>query len=190
LKSWRTIPLSGSSLSREGRRQRKRILLFFHKIKAAKQQPRSIIFINTKSKKMKFTRKAVARWIGPGKDGKGTLTTGSKVLNETPYSFRTRFEDVVGTNPEELIAAAHSGCFTMQLSFLLGDAGFTPGHLETEAKLTFEDGNITAVHLDLHGRVKGMDEKKFLEVANKAKEICPVSKLLKAAITLSAKLDG
>jgi len=137
---------------------------------------------------MKFTRKAVARWNGPGKDGKGTLTTGSTVLNDTPYSFKTRFEDGIGTNPEELIAAAHSGCFTMQLSFLLGEAGFTPDHLETEARLTFEDGTITAIHLELHGRVPGMEEKKFLEAAHKAKEICPVSKLLKATITLSARL--
>ncbi len=82
---------------------------------------------------MKFTRKASADWKGSGPDGKGFLTTQSKVLNQTPYSFKTRFQDEQGTNPEELIAAAHAGCFTMQLTFLLGEAGFTPTHLETEA---------------------------------------------------------
>lgn len=137
---------------------------------------------------MKFTRKAKANWKGPGKDGKGTLTTDSLVLNESRYSFNTRFEDGIGTNPEELIAAAHSGCFTMQLSFLLGEAGFTPGNLDTEATVTFEDGSITNVHLELKGQVEGIDSKKFQEISAQAKEKCPVSKLLNANITLSATL--
>jgi len=137
---------------------------------------------------MKFTRKANANWKGSGKDGKGTLTTESTILNQTQYSFKTRFENSKGTNPEELIAAAHSGCFTMQLSFLLGEAGFTPTNLDTEAKVTFEDGNITNIHLDLSGQIEGIDENKFNEVALKAKEICPISKLFNTKITLSVKL--
>ncbi len=137
---------------------------------------------------MKFTRKANANWKGSGKEGKGTLTTESTILNASQYSFKTRFENGKGTNPEELVAAAHSGCFTMQLSFLLGEAGFTPTNLDTEAKLTFEDGNITNIHLELIGDVEGMEEKQFQEVATKAKEICPISKLLKTTITLSATL--
>jgi len=137
---------------------------------------------------MKFTRKANANWKGSGKEGKGTLTTESTILNASQYSFKTRFENGKGTNPEELVAAAHSGCFTMQLSFLLGEAGFTPTNLDTEAKLTFEDGNITNIHLELVGEVDGMEEKQFQEVATKAKEICPISKLLKTTITLSATL--
>ena len=139
---------------------------------------------------MKFTRKAQANWKGSGKDGKGTLTTQSSVLNESQYSFSTRFENGIGTNPEELIGAAHSGCFTMQLSFLLGEAGFTPGNLDTEAKVTFEDGSITNIHLALSGQVNGIDEKQFQEIAQKAKEICPVSKLLNATITLSVTLTA
>jgi osmotically inducible protein OsmC len=137
---------------------------------------------------MKFTRRATANWIGSGKDGKGTLTTGSTVLNKSQYSFKTRFEDGIGTNPEELIAAAHSGCFTMQLSFLLGEEGFLPGNLDTDAKLTFEDGSITNIHLDLKGKVEGIDLNKFTEIAQKAKEVCPVSKLLNTNITLSVSL--
>jgi lipoyl-dependent peroxiredoxin len=137
---------------------------------------------------MKFTRKAVAGWKGSGKDGKGTLTTESSVLNHAQYSYKTRFENGIGTNPEELVAAAHAGCFTMQLSFLLGEAGFTAENLETEARVTFEEGSITNIHLELIGQIEGIDMKKFQEVALKAKEICPVSKLLKASITLTASL--
>lgn len=137
---------------------------------------------------MKFTRTASANWKGTGKDGKGSISTQSKTLDNTQYSFKTRFEQGVGTNPEELIAAAHSGCFTMQLSFLLTEAGFPPEDLSTEAKLTFEDGTITAIHLDLRGKVPGISDADFQKTAQKAKEICPVSKLLKAEISLSASL--
>ncbi|NKI25663.1 OsmC family protein [Arenibacter sp. 6A1] len=137
---------------------------------------------------MKFTRNANANWKGGGKDGKGTLSTESSVLNKTQYSFNTRFEDGVGTNPEELVGAALSGCYTMQLSFLLGEAGFTPTNLDTEAKVTFEDGSVTTIHLELKGKVPGIDDKKFKEVAQKAKEVCPISKLMKASITLTATL--
>lgn len=98
---------------------------------------------------MKFTRRANANWKGTGMDGKGTISTQSTTLNEAQLSFKTRFEQGVGTNPEELIAAAHSGCFTMQLSFLLSEAGFVPEDLDTVAKVTFEDGTITLIQLEL-----------------------------------------
>ncbi|MEY8021821.1 OsmC family protein [Muriicola sp. SD30] len=137
---------------------------------------------------MKFTRNAKAQWLGSGKDGKGNLTTDSKVLNNTQYSFHTRFEDGDGTNPEELVGAAHAGCFAMQLSFLIGEAGFTPDELSVEAHVHFEDGSVTAVTLDLEGKVPGIDKDKFAEVAKKAKEVCPISKLLNADIILNAKL--
>jgi lipoyl-dependent peroxiredoxin len=139
---------------------------------------------------MKFTRKANAAWTGSGKDGKGTLTTQSTVLNASQYSFKTRFEEGIGTNPEELVAAAHAGCFTMQLSFLLGAEGFTPGELNTDAKLTFEDGAITQIHLELQDEVDGITPEKFAEIATNAKEICPISKLLNTNITLSATLTA
>lgn len=137
---------------------------------------------------MKFTRKATAKWQGSGKEGKGTLTTQSTILNETQYSYNSRFEDGIGTNPEELVGAALSGCFTMQLSFLLGEEGFTPDKLETEAKVTFENGAISTIHLELNGEVDGISKEKFQEVAKKAKETCPISKLLNATITLTGNL--
>jgi osmotically inducible protein OsmC len=139
---------------------------------------------------MKFTRKASANWQGPGKTGKGTLTTESKILNTTPYSFSTRFEKEPGTNPEELVGAAHAGCFTMQLSFLVGEAGYTPEVLDTEAGVTFEDGSFTLINLKLKGHVPGMDEAAFVETAQKAKEICPISKLLDTEITLEVEFEG
>ena len=116
---------------------------------------------------MKFNRKASANWKGPGKDGKGTLTTASTVLNNTQYSFKSRFEDGIGTNPEELIGDAHAGCFTMQLSFLLGEAGYTPENLDTEAVISFEDGNITKSHLSLTGKVPGIGKEEFDQIAKK-----------------------
>lgn len=138
---------------------------------------------------MKFNRKATAQWKGSGKEGKGTLNTESGVLDKSPYSFKTRFEDSIGTNPEELIGAAHAGCFTMQLSFLLGEEGFTPTSLDTEAKVTFEDGSITLITLNLKGDVPGIDESKFTSIAQKAKEVCPISKLLNTKIELTAVLS-
>lgn len=137
---------------------------------------------------MKFTRKAYAQWHGPGKDGLGTLTTDSTVLKETQYSYKTRFENGVGTNPEELIAAAHAGCFTMQLSFLLDAAGYKEKHLETEAHVIFEDGSITQIQLKLVGTVANIDQDNFQEIASNAKRICPISKALNAMITLTAEL--
>lgn len=137
---------------------------------------------------MKFTRKAGAQWKGSGKEGSGTLNSHSGVLKDTPYSFHTRFADKPGTNPEELVGAAHAGCFAMQLSFLLGEAGFTPNSLDVDAKVTLEDGSVTRVDLDLKGDVPGIDAKKFEEVANNAKEVCPISKLLNAKIGLITSL--
>ena len=139
-------------------------------------------------------RTASAEWNGDLKQGKGSLTTQSSVLKQTPYSFSTRFENGIGTNPEELIAAAHAGCFTMALSAALGKAGFTPTKLSTQASLNLEqvDGNwtITTIHLELSGTVPGINAEKFNQVAADAKANCPVSRVLKATITLAAKLEG
>ena len=137
---------------------------------------------------MKFTRRANANWKGTGMEGKGTISTQSTTLNEAQLSFKTRFEQGVGTNPEELIAAAHSGCFTMQLSFLLSEAGFVPEDLDTVAKVTFEDGTITLIQLELTGKVPGISAEDFQQTAQKAKEICPISKLLNTEITLAVSL--
>ena len=138
---------------------------------------------------MKFTRKASALWEGSGKDGHGKLTTGSKVLENTQYSFHTRFENgEKGTNPEELIGAAHAGCFAMQLSFLLNESDFTATSLDVNTVVTFEDGAITQVTLNLEGKVPGIEAARFNEIATKAKEICPISKLLNTDIVLNASL--
>lgn len=137
-------------------------------------------------------RTARAQWNGSGREGSGHLTTQSATLDQAPYSFNTRFGDGKGTNPEELIAAAHAGCFTMALSFALGADGFTPDTLSTNATLTMEqqDGGfvITAVHLALEAVVRGIDDAKFQEIAAGAKANCPVSKVLNADITLDARL--
>lgn len=137
---------------------------------------------------MKFTRKASAHWQGTGKDGLGSLTTDSTVLNKTQYSYKTRFENGAGTNPEELIGAAHAGCFTMQLSFLLDAAGYKDKQLDTEAQVVFEDGNITQIQLKLTGKVDKISKSDFFEIAENAKRICPISKALNATITLTAEL--
>jgi lipoyl-dependent peroxiredoxin len=141
-------------------------------------------------------RRATAIWQGSGLEGKGSLSSTSGVLKETPYSTAARFaneEGTAGTNPEELIAAAHSGCFAMALSFALTGAGFVPTELKVNAAVNIEKMNshweITGIHLDLLGNVPGISEEKFLELANGAKANCPVSQALKAVvITLSAKL--
>lgn len=139
-------------------------------------------------------RKASAVWKGGLKDGKGVVSSASSVLNNTPYSFATRFENTPGTNPEELIAAAHAACFSMALSAQLGNAKLTPSSIETAATLTMEKLDsgwaIKAVHLDVVGRVPGADDAAFQKAANDAKSGCPVSKVLKANITMSAKLEG
>ena len=138
---------------------------------------------------MKFTRKANAQWKGSGKEGKGTLTSASGVLSNTPYSFHTRFEDgQKGTNPEELVGAAHAGCFAMQLSFLLNEAGFTATTLDVAATVTFEDGSITTINLNLEGKVPKIEAAQFQEMAIKGKEVCPISKLLNTKIELKTSL--
>ena len=139
-------------------------------------------------------RKGRARWQGAGRDGTGALSTDSGVLNDTPYSFRTRFESQPGTNPEELIAAAHAGCFTMALAFQLQAAGFTATELATEAAVSLDqDGagfTITQSALTLHAKIPGIDQAKFDELAHAAELNCPVSKLMKAQITLEATLEA
>ncbi len=133
-----------------------------------------------------------AVWQGGIKDGKGAISTKSGALAGYPYGFASRFEGKPGTNPEELIGAAHAGCFTMALSLILGEAGLTAEHMETTAEVTLdkvEDGfAITAVHLTLKGKVPGADQVKFAQLAAKAKAGCPVSKLLNAPITMEATL--
>jgi lipoyl-dependent peroxiredoxin len=140
-------------------------------------------------------RSATAVWQGTGLEGKGRLSTRSGALDGQPYSFVTRFEDeqgAAGTNPEELLAAAHAGCFTMALSFWLGGAGFPPEELRTEAVLTMENEGvhwtITAIRLELQARVPGISPEQFRELAEAAKATCPVSKVLNAEVTLEARL--
>jgi len=133
-------------------------------------------------------RTATAVWNGSGKDGNGNLTTQSTTLKNTQYSYKSRFEEGVGTNPEELIAAAHSGCFAMKLSFVLGGAGFTPDSLEVTSTVTLDNGVITSSHLDLKAKIPGISAEKFKECADDAKANCPVSKVLNAEITLDAAL--
>jgi osmotically inducible protein OsmC len=141
---------------------------------------------------MAIKRKGSAVWSGGLKDGKGSVSTQSGVLNQQQYGFNARFEDGPGTNPEELLAAAHAGCFTMALSGQLGQAGMTAQQLETSATVSLDKVGdsfaITAVHLDLVATIPGADEAAFQEAARKAKEGCPVSKLFNATITLDAKL--
>ncbi len=138
-------------------------------------------------------RKASAVWRGDLKSGRGTISTESTVLNETQYSFGTRFENGPGTNPEELIGAAHAGCFSMALSAELGKAGFTPESIRTTATVTLENHpqtswTVTQVHLDLTASVPNLSAEKFQEIANAAKAGCPISRLLKAEISLDARL--
>ncbi len=139
-------------------------------------------------------RNASAEWKGDIKGGKGTISTESGVLSDTQYSFSTRFENGTGTNPEELIGAAHAGCFSMALSLQLGEAGMTPDSIKTSAAVNLEqsaDGfDITAVHLDVTARIPGADRQAFEEAANAAKAGCPVSKLLNAEITMDARLES
>ena len=137
-------------------------------------------------------RTATAVWNGSGKDGKGNLTTQSTTLNKAQYSYKTRFEDGVGTNPEELIAAAHAGCFAMALAFGLQGAGITPDSLEVTATLTLDVSSgtptITESHLDLKAKIPGITNEKFQEFAKGAEQGCPVSRVLKAEVSLTATL--
>lgn len=143
---------------------------------------------------MSIKREGSAVWSGGLKDGKGTVSTASGVLNEAQYGFNTRFEDGAGTNPEELIGAAHAGCFTMALSGQLGQAGLSAQELRTTATVSMEkvEGgfSIKAVHLDLVAKIPGASQEAFDKAATTAKENCPVSKLLNAEITLSSRLEN
>ena len=137
---------------------------------------------------------ASAHWQGDFKKGKGTVSTESGALKKNPYGFNTRFEDAAGTNPEELIGAAHASCFSMAFSLLLGEENFTADSIDTKATVTLEkqdDGfAVTAVHLEMHARIADIDQAKFEEIADKAKNGCPISKLLNADITLDASLQS
>ena len=133
-------------------------------------------------------RTASAIWNGTGKEGTGNLTTQSTVLNKTQYSFNTRFADGIGTNPEELVAAAHAGCFTMKLSFVLNAAGFTADSLETKCEIEFLDGAITKSHLTVSATVPGIDNETFQASVKDAEANCPISKLLNTAISSEAVL--
>jgi osmotically inducible protein OsmC len=141
---------------------------------------------------MKIIRSASAGWTGGLKDGRGKISTQSGALSDYPYGFSSRFEGIAGTNPEELLGAAHAGCFTMALSLILGEAGLTATSMETTAKVSLEqaDGGfaITAVALTLRATIPGVDDATFQELATKAKAGCPVSKVLKADISLDAQL--
>lgn len=135
-------------------------------------------------------RTATAHWQGNLKEGKGTLSTQSRILDKTNYSFKTRFEEgEKGTNPEELLAAAHAGCFTMSVASILDKKGFKPGSLDTIATLTLEGLEITAIHLSITGSVKGINADEFATVVKEAEQNCIVSKALKVAITSEAHLE-
>lgn len=140
------------------------------------------------------TKKATAVWKGSIKEGGGVISTETGALKEAPYGFKSRFETGPGTNPEELIAAAHAGCFSMALTLMLGNEGMTPERIETHAAVTVEkvgDGfEITKSDLTVTAKIPGADAAKFTEVANKAKEGCPVSKVLNAKVAMTAKLEG
>jgi len=147
-----------------------------------------------KSKGENMKRKASAVWKGGLKDGNGSISTDSGVLSNTQYSFSTRFEDGIGTNPEELIGAAHAGCFSMALSGQLGNAGMTAESINTTATVTMEKTDagftVTEVHLDVTAKIPGASEEAFNTAANNAKTGCPISRLLNAKITMDAKLES
>jgi lipoyl-dependent peroxiredoxin len=133
-------------------------------------------------------RNATAVWQGTGKEGKGTLTTQSKVLSDTQYSYKSRFEEGTGTNPEELVAAAHAGCFAMKLSFNIDGAGFKAEKLEAKGEITLEDGKITRSHITLKAKIDGISQEKFKELVADAEKNCPISKLLDTEISVDAQL--
>lgn len=133
-------------------------------------------------------RSAKAVWKGTVKDGNGVLTTQSTTLNETQYSFKSRFDEGVGTNPEELLAAAHAGCFTMKTSALLSEAGFIPETLETDCKISLDDGKVTLSELTLNAKVPAISEEDFQKIAKEAKETCPISVAFSFDKTLTANL--
>jgi len=139
-------------------------------------------------------KSASAHWEGDLKQGKGTISTQSGALRSNPYGFNTRFEDQPGTNPEELVAAAHAGCFSMAFSLMLGEEGFTPDSIDTKATATLEKTDegftVTTLDLEMEASIPKIDQKRFEEIANKAKAGCPISRLLNAKITLKARLKS
>ncbi|CAN1573348.1 osmC Organic hydroperoxide reductase [Flavobacteriaceae bacterium] len=135
-------------------------------------------------------RKATAVWNGTGMDGSGHITTQSNVLNETQYSFKSRFAEGIGTNPEELLAASHAGCFTMKLTFCLQELGFTAEKLETTSFVSLDDGTITGSHLVLKAKIAGITQEVFDSAVKDAEKNCPISKVLNATITVEALLEN
>ncbi|KAB2841764.1 MAG: OsmC family protein [Melioribacteraceae bacterium] len=135
-------------------------------------------------------RHATAVWNGSGKEGKGHLTTQSTVLNKNQYSYGSRFEEGIGTNPEELVAAAHAGCFCMKLSFVLGAAGFTPESLEAKCTITLDNGSLTESHLVLKAKVPGISQDVFESSVKEAELNCPISKSLNSKISVDATLEN
>jgi osmotically inducible protein OsmC len=136
-----------------------------------------------------MVRNATAVWNGSGKEGKGQMSTGSGALTNTSYNYRQRFENDPGTNPEELVAAAHAGCFSMKLSFVLGESGFTPDKIETKCEITFEGGTVTKSHLIVNATVPGISKEQFDAAVKKAEQECPISRLLKTEISSKATLS-
>jgi len=134
-------------------------------------------------------RNATAVWLGTGKEGKGNLTTQSNVLTNTAYSYKSRFEEGIGTNPEELVAAAHAGCFTMKLAFNIDEAGFLADKLETNCVVTLENGSITKSHLTVKAKISGITKEKFDAVVKDAEKNCPISKSINAEISVEATLN-
>ena len=134
-------------------------------------------------------RHATAVWNGSGKEGKGTISSQSGVLKDTQYSYNSRFAEGAGTNPEELVAAAHAGCFTMKLSFVLGEAGFTPERLETTSNINFENGVLTESHLTVKAKVPGISKEKFDACVKNAEQNCPISKALNMKISSEGNLE-
>ena len=137
---------------------------------------------------MQIKKTSTAIWSGSGKEGKGNLTSQSSALNETQYGFKSRFEDGIGTNPEELIAAAHAGCFSMKLAFNLQAAGFTADEIKTTCEIILENGSVTNSNLHLVAKIPHLSEEQFAKLTNDAKSNCPISKLLNCEITLTSKL--
>jgi osmotically inducible protein OsmC len=133
-------------------------------------------------------RNATAVWLGTGKEGKGNLTTQSNVLTNTAYSYKSRFEEGIGTNPEELVAAAHAGCFSMKLAFNIDEAGFLADKLETNCVVTLENGSITKSHLTVKAKISGISKEKFDEAIKDAEKNCPISKSINAEISVEATL--
>ncbi len=138
---------------------------------------------------MPIKRKSSAQWKGPGKTGTGTVTSASGILKQTPYSFLSRFESGSGTNPEELVAAAHAGCFSMKLAFNLQEAGFTATEINTECEIVFDNGTITNSNLTVNAKIPNITPDKFNELVKHAEQNCPISKLLRTTISVAATLQ-